>query len=148
MLMRFSYITLAAILLAGCSSSPEEKVQRAAERMNALKNPALDSARAEGRLLIVRYKPLGLQQFSDSELTKLTTAGLCAIDGVKGLLDDGGSIRLELPRRGDYLGIEIERCDGAKAVAKAPAPAAPAAPAAGASPAPSGEWPTAAPITR
>lgn len=137
-------LAVVALILSGCSASPENDVAKAAVRMNALNNPALDAARAEGRTLIVRYKPMPLGQFSDSEITKLTTAGLCTLDGVADLLAAGGRIRLELPRGGAYLGIDIDRCDGTKAITQAPAPSAPSAP----SPTSTSEWPTAAPIAR
>lgn len=111
-------ITLATALLAGCSSTPEQLVARSADKMNGLDNKALDKARADGRTLIVRYKPLGVQSFSDSELLKLTTAGMCTIDGVENLLAKGGKIRMELPRGGPYLTIELDRCDAGKPVAR------------------------------
>lgn len=145
MLKRPITTTVVAILLASCSNSPEDRVAKAAARMNALKNPALDVARAEGNTLVVRYKPLGLQDFSDAELTKLSTAGLCTIDGVKDMLASGAAIRLELPRRGDYLGIDIDRCDGAKGVVKTAAAPAPTTTTPATSAA---DWPTSATIER
>lgn len=111
--------TLATLLfacaaLAACSSRPEDVVVVAAERMNAIKDPRLDSARAEGKWLVVRYKPIPTGGLSDSELAKMSAAGLCTMSSLKSFLSSGGSIRLELPRGGEYLGIEIERCDGSE----------------------------------
>ena len=34
-------------------------------------------------------------------------------------VDKGGKIRIELPRGGDYLKIQVDRCDGTTAVVKA-----------------------------
>lgn len=107
---------LVALTLAACDNSPESRVQRAADRMNGLNNKALDHATAEGNTLVVRYKPLNVRQFSDNELMKLSTAGLCTLDGVKELLDAGGAIRMEIPRGGTYLKIGVAGCEGERAV--------------------------------
>ena len=100
--------------LAACSSKPEDVVVVAAERMNAIKDPRLDNAHAEGKWLVVRYKPIPTGGLSDGELAKMSAAGLCTMSSIKSFLGTGGSIRLELPRDGQYLGIEIERCDGSE----------------------------------
>lgn len=143
MLTRFACLALSAALLAACNSSkPEDVVARAADQMNALHNAQLDNAHAEGKVLVVRYKPLATGNFSDDELTKLTTAGLCTLGSVKGLFEKGSKIRIELPRGDDYLKIEVDRCDGANAVVKAALPSA--VPGSGSS---SG-WPTNASITQ
>ena len=125
MLTRLAELVVSAALLTACSSAkPEDMVARAAEQMNALHNKQLGQAHAEGNMLVVRYNPLPTGNFSDDELIKLTTAGLCTLSSVKGLFDKGGKIRIELPRGGDYLKIQIDRCDGANAVVKAAAPTA------------------------
>lgn len=102
--------TIAIATLAGCSS-PEDRVARAAERMNKAKNPSIESVRAEGSRLIVRYKDAKTSGLSDDELTRMMSAGLCEIDVVADLVHDGGAIRIELPRNFDYLAIDIDRCD-------------------------------------
>jgi hypothetical protein len=110
----FAMLSAACAALSGCSNRPEDVVVQAAERMNALKDPRLDSARADGKWLIVRYKPIPTGGLSDSELARMTAAGLCTISSIKSFMETGGSIRLELPQNGNYLGIEIERCDGSE----------------------------------
>ena len=142
MLTRLAVVALSAALLSACSSKPEDMVARAADQMNALHNKQLDQAHAEGNVLVVRYRPLPTGNFSDDELTKLTTAGLCTLSSVKGLFDKGGKIRIELPRGGDYLKIQVDRCDGATAVVEA----ADAAVAQGSST--SSGWPTNASIAK
>lgn len=111
MLTRLALVAAAAALTA-CGSDAETRVDRAAQRMNALANPALDSARAEGNVLVVRYKPLGLQQLSDAEIARMTGAGLCTLDGVKQLIADKAAIRLEIPRGGRYLAVDLKGCEG------------------------------------
>lgn len=142
MLTRHACLMLGATLIAACSSKPEDVVARAAVQMNALHNKQLDRAHAEGKVLVVRYNPLATGNFSDDELTRLTTAGLCTLSAVKGLFDKGGKIRIELPRGGDYLKIQVERCDGANAVVK------PAQSSAEQGSTTSGGWPTNASIAQ
>ena len=101
---------IAIAVLAGCSS-PEDRVARAAERMNKVKSPDIESVRAEGSRLIVRYKDAKTSGLSDDELTRMMSAGLCEIDVVADLVHDGGAIRIELPRNFDYLAIDIDRCN-------------------------------------
>lgn len=145
MLTRLAGLAVSAALLTACGSAkPEDMVARAAEQMNALHNKQLDQAHAEGNMLVVRYNPLPTGNFSDDELIKLTTAGLCTLGSVKGLLDKGGKIRIELPRGGDYLKIQVDRCDGNSAVVKSADSSAPAS----GSPASSGGWPTNASIAK
>jgi hypothetical protein len=121
-----------ALLLAACNNTPEGRAERAAAQMNALNNKVLDRAYAEGNTLVVRYKAINTRQFSDSELMKLTTAGLCTLDKVKDLLADGAAIRMEIPRGGTYLKIGVTGCEGERAVlAKQEG---------------SSDWPTGAPI--
>jgi len=101
---------LAISLLAGCSS-PEDRVRRAAERMNRIKDPKIASVRAEGNRLIVRHKDINTDGLSDSEVTRMMSAALCSIDEVSDLVGDGGVTRIELPRNFDYLTIDVDRCD-------------------------------------
>ncbi|WP_447755179.1 hypothetical protein [Sphingopyxis fribergensis] len=104
-------LILVATLLAACGSSPEDRVARAAEFMNQTKSPMIASVRAEGNRLVFRYKEVKTGGLSDSEMTRMMTAGLCQIDGVEDLIRDGGVVRLELPRNFDYFAIDIDRCD-------------------------------------
>ena len=106
-----SIAALALMTLLSACSSPEDRVARAAERMNQDKDPSIDSVRAEGNRLIVRHKNIKTAGLSDSELTRMMSAGLCSIDEVRGLVADGGAIRIELPRNFDYLAIDIDHCN-------------------------------------
>lgn len=116
MLKRLAAVALGAALLAGCSNKPEDVAARAAAGMNAMHDKQLDYAKAEGATLVARYKPIRLGQFSDDEVTKLSTAGLCTVSQVRNMLNSGGKIRIELPRGGDFLRIQIDHCDGDKPV--------------------------------
>ena len=78
--------------------------------MNQSKVVTVESVRAEGNRLIVRHKDIKTGGLSDSELTQMMSAGLCSIAEVKDLVDDGGAIRIEVPRNFDYLAIDIDQC--------------------------------------
>lgn len=107
---RSAAILAFATLLSACSS-PEDRVALAAKYMNEAKSPMIDSARAEGSRLIVRYKEIPTGRLSDNELKLMMTAGICRIEKAKNFVDDGGAIRIELPRRFDYFAIDIDRCN-------------------------------------
>lgn len=107
---RYAAALALAALLSACSS-PEDRAARDAERLNQVKNPNIDSVRAEGKRLIFRFKEVKTGGLSDDEVRRMMSAVLCQIDGAKDLIRDGGAIRIELPRNFDYFTIDIERCD-------------------------------------
>lgn len=95
--------------LAACSS-PEDQVARTAEMMDKVKIGTVDSVRAEGNRLIIRHKDVKTGGLTDSELTRMMTAGLCKAPGIADLVRDGAVVSIELPRNFDYLTIDIDRC--------------------------------------
>ena len=107
-------IALAA--LAACGSKADREVARVAASMNATSNPAIARAHAEGSTLVVRYRKLPFNQFSDDEIAKLSSAGLCTIAEVRKFLATGASMRIEVPRDTGLVSVGVARCDGEKVV--------------------------------
>lgn len=100
------------IMMIACSSSPEGRVARAAARLNASNSPRLESAHAEGRVLVVRLRSVPSGDFDEEDVRKEMMAGLCANDGFKKMLADGASIRFEIPHAWTYFTVNADHCDG------------------------------------
>lgn len=107
--VRLTIAFLLATPLAACSS-PEDQVARTAEIMDNAKVGTVESVRAEGNRLIIRHKDVKTGGLTDSELTRMMTAGLCKTPMIADLIRDGAAVSIELPRNFDYLTIDIDRC--------------------------------------
>jgi hypothetical protein len=105
-----AFAGLLAASLAACSASPEDQVARAAERITALNDPSIASARAEGNRLIVRYKQLDRDGLSDDEIARMVPAGLCSLPEFRAIVADGAAITLEIPRAFDFFSIDVDDC--------------------------------------
>ena len=101
-----------SLSLAACSQTMEERVADAAERINAQRLPNVESARAEGRKLIIRFA-MPSSRLTNDEIVRLTTAGACNLNAVRELVREGGSIRVE--SGGDFGGAsaDVDRCPNA-----------------------------------
>jgi hypothetical protein len=108
-------LLLAGILLplAACTQTIEQQMARAAERINASKPHNVESARAEGRKLIVHLAGSPSATLTNDEMARIAAAGLCSMEEVRATVKQGGSIRIEVGSDFGSAAADVDRCPAA-----------------------------------
>jgi glutamyl-tRNA reductase len=101
-----------AVTLAACSQTIEERMAKAAERINAEKPRNVESARAEGEKLIVRLAMPPSRPTND-EIAQMAGAGLCSLDEVRAIVKQGGSFRVEVASGFLLSSADVDHCPDA-----------------------------------
>ena|SRR4051794_8403697 len=109
-------LLVAAVLLtlAACSQNIEQRMARAAERINAAKPRNVESVRTEGRKLIVHFTGApSSSPLTNDDIARIATAGLCGLDDVPTMLKQGGSIRVEVGNDFGAAAVDVDHCPNA-----------------------------------
>lgn len=99
--------------LAACSQTIDERMAKAADRINAEKPRNVESARAEGGKLIVRLAMPPSSRLTNDEIARMAGAGLCSLDEVRAIVKQGGSFRVEVASGFLLSSADVDHCPGA-----------------------------------
>jgi hypothetical protein len=110
--MRKFLLATVLFCLAACSQTIEQRMARAAERINADKPRYVESARAEGGKLIVRFA-MPQSKLTNDEMAKMAGAGLCSLDEIRALVKQGGSFRVEVATGFLLATADVDHCPDA-----------------------------------